>query len=86
MAMKYDFFPNFFAHYFLKLHLHHFFKIKSNKEVTKKVSRFFLLILLDDRRIRIPNTNPDPGQPNQCGSMRIRIQKLPAISPQIFFA
>jgi hypothetical protein len=25
-------------------------------------------------RIRIPNTDPDPGQPNLCGSMRIRIR------------
>ncbi len=32
--------------YFLKLHLHHFSKIQS----------FFLLFLLDDRRIRIRNT------------------------------
>ncbi len=40
--------------YSLKLHLHHFSKIKSHKEVTKqKESRFFLLFLLDDRRIRI---------------------------------
>ncbi len=39
--------------YFLKIHLHHFSNIKSNKEVTKQEeSRFFLLFLLDDRRIR----------------------------------
>jgi hypothetical protein len=25
-------------------------------------------------RIRIPNTDPDPGEPNQCGSLQIRIQ------------
>jgi hypothetical protein len=25
-------------------------------------------------RIRIPNTDPDPGKTNQCGSMRFRIQ------------
>jgi hypothetical protein len=37
----------------LKVHLHHFSKIKSPKEVTKQSeSRFFLLFLLD-RRIRI---------------------------------
>ncbi len=34
------------AYYFLKVHLHLFSKIKSQKEVTK-------LFLLDDRRIRI---------------------------------
>jgi hypothetical protein len=35
-----------------------------------------LLILVNFRarvRIRIPNTDPDPGQPNTCGCMRIRI-------------
>ncbi len=36
------------------IHLHNFSKIKSHKEVTKQLkSRFFLLFLLDDRRIRI---------------------------------
>jgi hypothetical protein len=30
------FFPSFFADYILKLHLHHFSKIKSHKEVTKQ--------------------------------------------------
>ena len=42
------------AYYSLRVHLHHFSKIKSPKEVTKQQeSRFFLLLLLDDRRIRI---------------------------------
>ncbi len=42
----------FFA-YFLKVQLNHFSKITSHKEVTKKVeSMFFLLFLLDDRKIR----------------------------------
>ena len=27
-------------------------------------------------RNRIPNTDPDPGQPNQCGSTRIRVRQL----------
>jgi hypothetical protein len=27
-------------------------------------------------RIRIPNTDPDPGKPNKCGPMRIRIHNL----------
>jgi hypothetical protein len=31
-------------------------------------------MLLDRIRIRVPNTDPDPGKPNQCKSMRIRIQ------------
>ncbi len=37
MAIKnYYFFKRFFASYFSKLHLHHFLKIKSHKEVTKQ--------------------------------------------------
>jgi hypothetical protein len=45
---------DFSAYYFLKVHLHHFTKIKSPKEVRKQwESRLFLLFLLDERRIRI---------------------------------
>ncbi len=37
-----------------EVHLHHFSKIKSHKEVTEQLeSMFFLLFLLYDRRIRI---------------------------------
>jgi hypothetical protein len=55
------FLQSFYAYYVLKVHLHHFSKIKRPKEVTKqKESRFFLLFLLDDRRIRIWIPNPDP--------------------------
>jgi hypothetical protein len=44
---------SFSAYYFLKVHLNTFSKIKSKKEVTKQYeSKFFLLLLLDDRRIR----------------------------------
>jgi hypothetical protein len=40
--------------FLLKVHLHHFSKIKSQKDVTKQQeSRFFLLFPLDDRRILI---------------------------------
>jgi hypothetical protein len=39
--------PNFFACYFVKVHLHQSPKIKSHKIVTTVKSRFFLLILLD---------------------------------------
>jgi hypothetical protein len=45
---------SFYASSFLKVHLHHSLKIKSHKEVTKqKKSRFFLIFLLVDGRIRI---------------------------------
>jgi hypothetical protein len=41
---KIIFCQSFAPYYFLKVHLHHFSKIKSQKEVTKqKESRFFLL-------------------------------------------
>ncbi len=44
----------FFSFYFLKIHFHNCSKITSHKEVTKQyVSMFFLLFLLDDRRIQI---------------------------------
>jgi hypothetical protein len=46
---------SFSAYYFLKVDLHHFSKIKSQKEDAKQQeSKFFLLFLLDDRRIRSP--------------------------------
>ncbi len=51
---KTNFKISFSAYYFLKVHLHHFFEIKSPKEVTKQYeSMFFFLFLLDDSRIRI---------------------------------
>jgi hypothetical protein len=31
-------------------------------------------------RIRIPNTDPDPGKPNQCCSMRIRIHNTTRVN------
>ncbi len=60
------FFSKFFAYYFLTVHLHHFLKMKSHKEVTKQQeSMFFLLFLLDNRRIRkaqkhMEDPDPDP--------------------------
>ncbi len=55
MPAKNEFFNTiFFAYYFLKLHLHHFSKIKSQKEsLNSRNQGFFLLFLHDDRRIRI---------------------------------
>jgi hypothetical protein len=40
----------FSAYYFLKVHLHHFSKVKSHKEVIRQV---FLLFLLGNKRIKI---------------------------------
>ncbi len=41
------------GYYFLKVHLHHFSKIKSQKESQNRRNQgFFLLFLHDDRRIR----------------------------------
>ncbi len=53
--------------YFLKVHLHHFSKIKSQKSKTVEI-KVFLTIFLIDRRIRIqeaqkhvdPDSDPDP--------------------------
>jgi hypothetical protein len=56
-----------FSAYFLKVRLHHFSKIKSQKEVTKqRKSRFFLKFLLNDRRIRIQEAqiHVDPVDPD----------------------
>ena len=54
MSTKNTFFSKYFAYYFLTVHLHQSSKIKSLREVTKqKKSRFFLLFLLDNKRIRI---------------------------------
>jgi hypothetical protein len=50
-SKKLNFNTIFSAYYFLKVHLHHFSKIKSQKE-SQKESRFFLLFLHDDGRIR----------------------------------
>ncbi len=50
---------SFFADYFMKVHLHHSSRIKSPKEVTIKI--FFLLILLDDVRIRTRTNNDESG-------------------------
>ncbi len=51
----------FSAYYFLKVHIHHFSKIKSPKEVTKQYeSRFFLTIFAWWQK--------DPGGPKTCGS------------------
>jgi hypothetical protein len=49
-----------------------FFKIKSQKEVTKKQqeSRFVLLFLLDDRRIRIRTSTNESG-PRRPKNIRI---------------
>ncbi len=51
---KISLWKSFSAFYFLKVLLHHCSKLRSQKEVTKQQkSKFFLLFLLNDRRIRI---------------------------------
>jgi hypothetical protein len=71
------------AFYFLKVHLHNFSEIKSQKEVTKQQeSRFFFLLLLDDtiregsgsgsrrpKNIWIRNTALDPARSDRCVSI-----------------
>jgi hypothetical protein len=52
-ANKKLFYKSFSAYYFFKVHLHNFSQIKSQK----KESKFYLLFLLDDRRIRIHSSD-----------------------------
>jgi hypothetical protein len=65
---------NFFANYFLKVHFHHFSKIKSHKEVTKlKEAMFFyyfcLMIDMDaDPYLSLMDPGADPGGPKKYGS------------------
>ncbi len=75
----FSFLKSLFAYYFLRVHLHHFSKIKSHKEVTKQQeSMFFLLFLLDDRRIGygpLSLTNGSgfgSGRPKNIWILRIR--------------
>jgi hypothetical protein len=50
---------------------------EGTKAFLKGGNQVFLLIMIISIfswiRICIPSTDPDPGQPNQCGSMQIRI-------------
>ncbi len=76
-SKKLVFYTIFSAFYFLKLHLHHFSKIKSQKESQNRRNQGFLkLFLHDNRRIRIPMSmtsgsgylwlvDPDPD-PQHC--------------------
>jgi hypothetical protein len=51
------------------VHCHQSSKITSPKEVTKQYeSRFFLLFLLDDGRIRIHTIMTDPDGPETSGT------------------
>ncbi len=50
--------------------------LRKYKSFFKAGNQVYLFILVNfDAPGRIPNTdpNPDPGEPNQCGSIRIRI-------------
>ncbi len=67
------FFLHFFAYYLLKVHLHHSLKKNSHTEVKNSRNQgFFLLVLLDDGRIRIRTNKMDPGpggpKPYRSGS------------------
>jgi hypothetical protein len=70
----------FSAYYFLKLHLHHFSKIKSqNESQNSRNQGFFSVFFHDDRRIRIrireaqKHVDPDPDSdpdPHHCKKQR----------------
>jgi hypothetical protein len=65
-SKKLIFNKNFSANYFLKVHLHHFSKIKSQKESQNRrnqgFSYYFCMMMKD------PDPDPDPGGPKTCGS------------------
>ncbi len=65
-------FSKLFCLLLLKLQLH-FSKKKSHKEVTKQKSRFFILFLLDDRRIRSTDYRIRKA-PKHTRVLRIRIR------------
>ncbi len=65
------------TYYFLKLHSHHFLKIKSHKKSPN--SMFFLLFLLDYRMIQnpsrvLPHTNGSGSGSRRSKNMRIQIR------------
>jgi hypothetical protein len=74
-AKKYFFNTIFSARYFLKVHLHYFLKIKSQKE---SQNRFFLLFLHDNRRIRIREAKKhvDPVDPDRIQNTVLQTQEL----------
>ncbi len=81
-----------FAYFFLKLHLHHFLKDKTHNEVTKQQeSRFYLLFLLDDGRIRIripeAQKHTDPMDPDRnTGSETLQNESLKVHKREKFFS
>jgi hypothetical protein len=71
----------FSAYYFLKVHLHHFSKIKSQKESQNRRNQVFLLFLHDDRRIRSrireaqKHVDPDPDSEHWFVELRRRSEQ-----------
>ncbi len=73
MQAKNDFFNTIFsACYFLKVHLHNFLKIKSQKESLNSrnqgFSYYFCMMIEGSGSISLWLVNPDPGGPKTCGS------------------
>jgi hypothetical protein len=60
-----------FSYYLLKVQVHHSLKIQSYCFTNEWTQRFFLLVWLDDRRIRIRTSN-GPGRPKNERFLRIR--------------
>jgi hypothetical protein len=63
---------NFFAYYFLKVHLHHFSKIKCQKESQNRrnqgFSYYFSMTIEGSGSGSMWLVDPDPGGPKTCGS------------------
>jgi hypothetical protein len=71
---KANFLYNFSAYYFLKVHLHHFSKIKSQKEVTKQWNQgfpyYFYLMIEGSESGSVPLT--DGSESQRPKNIRIR--------------
>ncbi len=78
---KISFLLNFFAYYFLKVHFHHFSKIKTHKEVKKTVGiHVFLPIFAWWQKKKDPNLwTMNPDGPKTYRIRRIRIRNTGAV-------
>jgi hypothetical protein len=77
------FFPSFFAYYFVKVHLHHFFKDKNHKEVTKQYGRNQCFIFYFSFMIKVSGSvslTNGSGSRRRLQNFLIRLQILGFVS------
>jgi hypothetical protein len=86
MPAKKNFETIFSAYYFLKVHLHHFSKIKSQKESQNSRNQGFsyYLCMMIEGSGSVPLTSgSDPGGPKTCGSGSATLVK--ELGQEIYF-